>query len=135
MVIDAVARAQALVGTRFRPQGRDPSTGLDCVGVVLLAYALPADRDRADYRLRGDHAHELGAAIAVAFRRIARRSARPGDLLMFHTGDQQLHLAIRTADGIVHADARLKQVVERPGEAPWPMIAAYRRRVRVRKAG
>jgi cell wall-associated NlpC family hydrolase len=31
--------AETLVGSRFRLHGRDPETGLDCVGVVAAAMA------------------------------------------------------------------------------------------------
>jgi hypothetical protein len=41
-----------------------------------------------------------------------------------------MHLAVRTDIGFVHADARLRQVVHRPGVAPWPLVGGYRRRVR-----
>jgi hypothetical protein len=39
---------------------------------------------------------------------------------------EQLHLGIWTGGGIVHADARLGRVVERPGMPPWPVIGAWR---------
>ena len=53
MKIDYAARAQALVGTRFRPQGRGEG-GLDCVGVVIETFALPDHAAARDDRRRGD---------------------------------------------------------------------------------
>ena len=37
-------RARSLVGVRFRPQGRDPMLGLDCVGAAAAAAEEPACR-------------------------------------------------------------------------------------------
>lgn len=121
-------RALTLVGTPFRPQGRNPTDGLDCVGLCLSAYRIPAEAIRRDYRLRGDHRQEVLAALLPWFRRITRRERRAGDLLLLAVAPDQLHLAIQTKHGFVHADAGLRRVVETPGEPEWPMIAAYRRR-------
>lgn len=127
-------RARALVGVPFRAQGRIASGGVDCVGLALEVFDLDPRTVRDDYRLRGDHLHELLHAILDPFRRIARRAARAGDLLLFEAGERQYHLAIKTGAGLVHADAGLRRVVERPGVAPWHLLAAYRRRSRPRKA-
>lgn len=127
---ETVARARSLVGVRFRPQGRNPQTGLDCVGLVLLAFGLPTDFGRRDYRMRGSGKGELLAALKPKFRRIARTQMRVGDLMVAETAPGQLHLAIRSGTGLIHADAGLGKVVERPGLMPWPMVAVLRRRVR-----
>lgn len=134
MVIDAAERARALVGTRFRPQGRDPRYGLDCVGLVLAVNGMPHDSTRQDYRLRGDHRREILAGLDSKFRRIARTKLRPGDILLLSVAQDQIHLGIATDGSFVHADARLGLVVETPDPPPWPIQAVYRRRVRsVRK--
>lgn len=135
MTIDPARRAQALVGTRFRPQGRSPESGLDCVGLVLAACDLPAERVRRDYRLRADHRRELLAGLAGMLRRIAPGQRRSGDVLMLQVAGDQSHLAILTEAGFVHADAGRGRVVETPGPPPWPIIAAFRRRTRDRKDG
>lgn len=124
----AVGRARALVGCKFRPQGRDAQTGLDCVGLVLAAYAFPQAGLRRDYRLRGDHRDELQREIAVHFARRRGRSA-PGDLLLCEVAPDQLHLAIGCGSSFVHADAGIGRIVETPGSPPWPIIATYRRRL------
>lgn len=49
----------------------------------------------------------------------------PGDLMLFAVGPMQFHIAIMTPGGFVHADAMLRRVVERPGPAPWPLVAAW----------
>ena len=125
--IDA-RRALALVGTCFRPQGRDPAAGLDCVGLALAAFGLPAHLVRANYRLRGDHRAEVIRTLLHHFRRVGCRQARPGDLLLLAVAHDQLHLAVRTDRGFVHADAGLRRVAETPGEPPWPVIGTFRRK-------
>lgn len=118
-----VARARGLVGTRFRGQGRSVSAGLDCVG--LVAAALRLDRVRGDYALRGGSEAELDAALHAAGLR-AVDGARPGDVLVMRAGPGQLHLGIWTGAGLVHADAGLRRVVERPGKVAWPVLAVWR---------
>jgi lipoprotein Spr len=41
---------------------------------------------------------------------------------------EQLHLAVRTDIGFVHAHARIGRVVETPGLPEWPLLAVYRKR-------
>jgi murein DD-endopeptidase / murein LD-carboxypeptidase len=128
--IDYAERSRALLGTPFRAQGREAKTGLDCVGLAIVAFRVDAEQFRRDYRLRGDHRHELLAALREHFRRVSRRRRRPGDLLLLRVAPEQLHLAVQTRTGFVHADAGLGKVVETPGEPRWPVLAAFRRRVR-----
>lgn len=124
------ARARALVGTRFRAQGRETATGLDCAGLAIVAFGLPSEGFRRDYRLRGDHRQELARVLARDFRRVGYALCRPGDLMLLSVARDQLHLAIKSEVGFVHADARLGKVVETPGDPRWAMVAVYRRRKR-----
>lgn len=126
MPSDAVERARALVGTRFRAQGRDPRYGLDCIGLAMLTYRT--EGGRSDYRLSGDYRRELEAGLARDFRRV--KQARPGDLMLVRIAENQYHLAVRTDAGFVHADARRRLVVETPGEPEWPVLGIYRKRMR-----
>ena len=123
--IDA-QRALALVGVPFRQQGRD-RTGLDCVGLCLLAYRLPIASVRTDYRLRGDFRSEIEAFLSRHFRKIGVNQTTAGDLLLMRPGLDRLHLAIRTPQGFVHADAGLRRVVETPGQPLWPLLSVHRR--------
>jgi len=125
----AVARAaQACVGAPFRPQGRDPATGLDCVGLAGAAFraaGIEADLPRAYAPRGGDPARWADAIMATGLRPVAA-AAGEGDLLLLATGPAQFHLAVLTAGGFVHADARLRRVVEVPGPPPWPVRGAWR---------
>lgn len=114
--------ARAAIGAPFRLHGRDPAAGLDCVGLVAWALRVPAPDD---YRLRSGDAGRAAAALGAAgLRPVA--AARPGDVLLCRSGPGQLHLAIRSEDGIIHADAGLRRVVERPGAVPWPVLGIWR---------
>jgi lipoprotein Spr len=122
------ARARALVGVRFRPQGRNAETGLDCVGLALLALAL--DRAPGGYAMRGGSLAALETALSNwGLRRI--RKAEVGDLLVLRAAPEQLHLAITTEAGFVHAHAGLRRVVETPGQPEWPLVGIWRLRSRI----
>lgn len=129
--IDYAERARALVGTRFRLQGRCEN-GLDCAGLVLMTYCIPAGEVRRDYRLRGNHRPEMEQALAKYFRRVSKTRARPGDVMLLAVSNDQLHLAVRTKAGFVHAHAGIGRVVETPGEPPWPLLGTFRNRTRIR---
>jgi murein DD-endopeptidase / murein LD-carboxypeptidase len=126
-----VLRARALVGTRFRPQGRSREQGLDCVGVVMLAAGIPRDRLPDDYPLRGcaiDKAIDRASTelLALGFISLPLDQCRPGDVLVTQSGSQQLHAVVLTAGGYVHAHIGQRRVVETPGAVPWPPLAAWR---------
>ncbi len=104
-----------MVGVRFRPQGRDPATGLDCVGLVWAAYAaagrvLSAPRD---YPLRGWREERIVAALATSgFRAVI--DASDGDVALVVLPAGQFHLGLIGGDRMVHAHAGLRRVVETP---------------------
>jgi hypothetical protein len=120
-------RALALVGTRFRPQGRDPRIGLDCVGAAAVAAEVPAGRLRDDYALRGLHLAAIEHGLDdLGFRPVPAEQAVAGDVLVCVAGPAQYHVVVRTRDSFVHADAGLRRVVERPLPVPWPVAGAWR---------
>ena len=133
MAMEDAVRARALVGVPFRPQGRVPERGLDCVGLVLSACGLPTDLVQANYRLSGDHRATLMIELLRFFRCLGRGQRRIGDVLLMAVAGDQMHLGVLTDGGFVHADGRLRKVVETPGEPEWPVIGIYRRRMRRRK--
>ena len=130
MTIDYARRARALIGTRFRPQGRWSELGVDCLGLLICVFGLSGQHIRRDYRLRGDHRRELLDGLQSYFRRVQRTAQRPGDVLLLRVAPDQFHIAVASAQGFVHADARLGMVVETAGPPRWPMIGVFRRRVR-----
>lgn len=127
-------RARALVGCRFRPQGRDAVTGLDCVGLVAMAFRIPLDAVPRDYRLRGASFDRLLAGLSDYFCRVPGTHASAGDVVLLSAATDQPHLAVLTDNGFVHAHAAVGRVVETPGLSPWPLVGVFRRRaVRKRK--
>lgn len=118
----AAAAAQACVGARFRPHGRTPAGGLDCVGVAALALRA------AGWPGRVPHGYALRTgALATVPEGLSRcDGSRVGDVLLCRVAATQLHLLVRVMDGTVHADAAARRVVERPGPPPWPIEAAWR---------
>lgn len=121
----AIAAARAAVGTQFRPLGRLPGVGLDCVGVVLLAAqvsgvccdSIPA------YALGGDHSEVLdNTLISMGFEQVGY--PQPADVVVFALAAGHRHLGIISDRGIVHAHAGLGRVVEGP-MPDWPIIAFW----------
>lgn len=116
-------RACGAIGAKFRLHGRSFEDGLDCVGLAGLAYGVAPPRG---YSLRSGNMEAVAAAVGAAgLTRVG--DPRPGDLVLYRAGPGQLHLGIASEDGVIHADASLRRVVERPGMPPWPELARWRR--------
>ncbi len=126
--LEIIDRARTLVGVKFRPQGRDPETGLDCIGVVLWVFGIAPELVRRDYRMRGAHRAEIQIAIRRWFRPIEPHQLGPADVALFSIRETQSHLAISCGPTLIHADASLRKVVEIPAPAQWPLTAAFRGR-------
>jgi hypothetical protein len=120
------ARARALVGLRFRPQGREPEHGLDCVGTAAAAMDLNPTRVRRDYPLRGEHLGAIERELAALGCAAVTGKAATGDVLVCRSAPAQYHLLVCTGDAFVHADAGLRRIVERPMPAPWPVAGVWR---------
>ena len=128
MAHDYGEHARALVGMRFRPQGRNPEIGLDCVGLVLTVFEIAPDAVRRNYRMRGDHGAEIERELRRFFSRARVGQRRPGDLMLLAVSPDQFHFGICTGAGFVHADAQLGRIVETPRSPPWPALGTFRRR-------
>ena len=118
--------ARGFLGTPFRLHGRDPATGLDCVGLVLASLAacrLPAP-PVLHYGLAQaaiDHLLPLARTAGL----VSGDPDASGAILLLAPGPARHHLAIRTRGGFVHAHAGLRRVVETPGDPPWPLLAGW----------
>jgi cell wall-associated NlpC family hydrolase len=107
---DAATRC---IGARFRLQGRDPATGLDCVGLVAWcaqACGLPVS-DSREYVLGSSAALLVPHLRASGFSERHSLSPQPGDVLIFNLQNSLTHVGICTTSGVVHADIRFRRVV------------------------
>lgn len=121
---EVLARARALIGVPFRARGRTPEGGLDCVGLAGWAHGVAVP---GGYAMRSGDAARVWAGVAEAGL-VAAEGRAPGDLVLLASGPGQLHLGIDSGTGLVHADAMLRRVVERPDPLPWPVIGRWRNR-------
>lgn len=120
-------RALGLVGVNFRLHGRNPDAGLDCVGVVAQALGGDSIEIPRDYALRGDYLERIAAFMdRGGCRAMSEERVRSGDILLCRPAERQLHFAIATADGFVHAHAGLRRVVMTPRPLPWPTVGHWR---------
>lgn len=124
--IAAVERARQLIGVRFRPQGRSPALGLDCLGLAALAFRLPTGRVPVDYRLHASARERLERELGAYFRQVPPAEITAGDLAVVEPGVGQLHVLILTGRGYIHADAGLRRIVEAPGPSQWPLLSTWR---------
>lgn len=126
----AVAEAAlGLVGCRFRLHGRDPATGLDCIGLVDAGLAAAGARPMTPrgYGLR-NVAVDGWLPLATQSGLVAASGPiRAGDILLLALGYAQHHLVIAIdLDSVVHAHAGLRRVVRQPREPAWQIEAAWR---------
>jgi cell wall-associated NlpC family hydrolase len=121
--------AEALVGTRFRLHGRDPASGLDCIGLFAVAMA------RMGRVVAVPNGYAMRLRDIAAFRPLAGEfgfseaagPVRPGDVAMFAVGPVQFHLGIASCGGnFVHAHAGLRRVVIGPPGSDWRLAGHWR---------
>lgn len=118
--------AAGLIGVRFRLHGRDPATGLDCVGVVAEAMRRSGREPVVPegYRLRTTSlANLLPFARANEFAPAADCS--DADVLLVMVSPVQPHLLVNAAGGFIHAHAGLGRITFLPGPVPWPVSAGW----------
>lgn len=121
--------ARGLVGASYRHNGRDPATGLDCLGVLgaalsAIGWAAPLPVRNTMLR-RGD---PNVAAIARGCGLVeASGAVAPGDVLLVRCSPLQLHVLVAMgADSFVHAHAGLRRVVLGPCDPAWPIVGHWR---------
>lgn len=116
---DLALAAEALVGTPFRLHGRDPASGLDCLGVLnasLAALGLPSHLPTG-YRLRMRSLPDFGSFVAGCGLVAVAGDIAPGDAVMVRIGPVQFHVLVAGNQGcFIHAHAGLRRVVS--GEMP-----------------
>lgn len=133
-----VGRARSLLGVPWAHQGRDPSIALDCIGLVVLAFEVPASLDIVDYPRNPVHrANLLDDALEAYFGPPVDDVPRVGDVVTIGFSRRLLprHVAI-IGDGfegglsLIHTDSKVGRVVEHPIDSRW-----HRRICNVYRAG
>jgi cell wall-associated NlpC family hydrolase len=124
------AAAEDLVGSPFRLHGRDPASGIDCIGLVgeaLRRCGRTAVLPRG-YRLRMcDPAPLLHFAVANGFRPTVG-AIEAGDVVLVHFNGMQPHVLVALdQNAFVHAHAGLRRVIRQNG--PYPALPLGRWRL------
>jgi cell wall-associated NlpC family hydrolase len=121
--------AESLIGTRFRLHGRDPESGLDCIGLVAASLAAIGRTPNAPqgYALRNlSIEHWLDHAARSGLVRTKGPFMR-GDVLLVQPSAVQHHLLIAsTASEVIHAHAGLRRVVREPLTPDATIAAQWR---------
>jgi hypothetical protein len=127
---EALAQAaQSLVGCPFRLHGRDPATGLDCVGLVAAALAATGMKavTPVGYGLRNTDIKQWLPLAQRAGLQLSRGPLAAGEVLLLTLAHCQHHLVIATdRRSVVHAHAGLRRVVRQPLDTTWQVEAKWR---------
>jgi cell wall-associated NlpC family hydrolase len=123
------AAARTLVGVPFRLHGRDPATGLDCIGVLAASLARcgrPAPLPTG-YALRHRILPDAQAIASACGLAPSEAPEGPGDVVLVHIAPVQHHLLIAMDGGhYVHAHAGLRRVVCGPFAEGWRIAGTWR---------
>jgi len=123
------AAAEALEGCRFRLHGRDPATGLDCIGVLAAALersgrtaSLPAT-----YTMRTAMPGRLDVIAKDCGMGLASGPVRAGDVVLVRISACQFHLLLALGPArFIHAHAGLRRIVKHQGTPAWPIVGHWR---------
>jgi cell wall-associated NlpC family hydrolase len=121
--------ARALIDVPYRCNGRDPATGLDCLGVVAAALAAIGRAASLPPRstLRRRNLPEIGAIARAAGLDDADGAVEPGDILLVRCSPVQWHALVAVAtERFVHAHAGLRRVVLSPADRTWTHAGHWR---------
>lgn len=127
--VELAQAARGLVGVPFRMHGRNPAIGLDCIGV--LSAALHASGQvvllPSDYAMRMSNVARFTRRASEFGFVTANGPVCMGDVVLFHVGPCQFHLAIADEGGaFVHAHAGLRRVVKSPPLTEWSIAGHWR---------
>lgn len=109
----------------FRLHGRDPATGLDCVGLVAAAL------ERCGHPVTPPQGYTLRSLDLAPLLQSAGQSGltevrQNGDIVLAAVHSLQPHLLMAAPDGFVHAHAGVGRVTFLPGPLPWPILRQWR---------
>jgi cell wall-associated NlpC family hydrolase len=121
--------AESLVGAPFRLHGRDPRTGLDCIGLFAAAMeraSMPVSVP-SGYPLRVSDLSRWLPDLATCGLGPAALPFAAGDVVLLRPGPGQVHLALAATDGAwIHAHAGHRKVVRSSGLPDGEIIHHWR---------
>lgn len=110
-----LAQAAAnFIGVRFRLHGRNPATGLDCIGLLHASLTAigKSPPSLSGYRLRNACIDEWLGLADRALLTPTKTARLPGDVMLITAGPEQHHLLIAENERtFIHAHAGLRRVV------------------------
>lgn len=121
--------AANLIGAPFRLHGRDPATGIDCVGLVYTSLVAIGRKPVAPegYRLRNSDTRRWFAAAPLSGFAAADGALEPGDLILIMPAPGQQHLMIvENLQSAIHAHAGLRRVVRQTMAPDLEILAHWR---------
>lgn len=129
---DILVAARSCLGAPFRHQGRDPATGIDCAGlIVVVARSLGVPvADVSGYGVT-PMCGQLEAALDAQShlsRLPERLLMRPGDVLLIRFAGEPQHLAVLGDGTLIHCYETSGKCVEHDFPESWRrrVVAAYR---------
>lgn len=128
--------ARQYLGVRFRHQGRNPATGIDCVGLLVLSAAACGLSGLAEHDLTGyardPHGGLLESRLRAAFGEPVP-NMRPGDVVAMAFPHVVRHVGIVGAYphgglSLIHTYSNERQVIEHRLDERWLRLirSAYR---------
>ncbi len=144
MKTDVVVEARKLVGrddrnrpiVKFKHQGRDPKTGIDCAGVIIYVLKVLGyiDFDYTAYERYPD-GRTVRALMEEHLVQKPKAEAQPGDIVLLRQLDSRwpMHMGILTdggqdgALGIIHSWSQRRGVIEQTLPPLWSFktVACY----------
>ena len=128
-------RALVKQGVKFRHQGQDPATGLDCVNFPRWGYRkqgleLPPELDREfqSYTESPD-GWRLIEIMRKWFQELDPVKAEPGDLFIIYSRSNPCHLAVKVTDTLnveAYRFANEGKLVEQPLDPRRRIATAFR---------
>jgi len=121
--------AASLIGVRFRLFGRDPATGVDCVGLIHASLALIGRIPNLPdgYKLRNANPERWLRHARLSGLHEVTDAVSPGDVIMYSPGPGQQHIVIAESGSVcIHAHAGLRRVVRQPMTFAHPALLHWR---------
>ena len=121
--------AREFLGVPFKLHGRNPRTGLDCVGLVLASLEKVGVHAKAPvgYALRNRTIQKWLSYTDNAGLASCCNAIECGDVLLTSPGPHQHHLLIAQGQAsAIHAHAGLRRVVEEPLPPSLKPLAHWR---------